>query len=82
MGPYVLLDRRIGQLLIYQERSSYKMRTFEGYSHTRFVFNEPLKGIDELWCYALEDKKQEKEQEPLNDGSSKRAPGEESGKTA
>lgn len=69
--PYILLDRRVGHLLIdnvpiaktsvvipWHPRSQqlYRMLTFPGYSLARFTFREPLKGIDELWCYALEEK--------------------------
>jgi len=73
-GPYVLLDRRIGQLLIKGVRKTKKtpwvrlewekkpvqpfriLQSFDGYSLTRFPFDKPLKGIDEQWCYALEEK--------------------------
>lgn len=74
-GPYVLMDRRIGQLLIDGVRQTNKtpwvklewedelrmpyglLPTFDGYSLARFSFDKPLKGIDELWCYGLEEKK-------------------------
>lgn len=101
MGPYVLLDRRIGQLLIYEvpesnkgegvtapgggsQRQTFRMRTFDEYSHTRFLFDEPLKGIDELWCYAL--KKETEEKPPTagrsGEGSLETGPTEESGEEA
>lgn len=58
--PYVLLDRRVGQLLIEQVKQRkgpwfYRKTCLPGFALNRFRFEEPLKGIDELWCYALEE---------------------------
>lgn len=72
-GPYVLLDRRIGQLLIEpvpetenkdgwvrvqwdaELQQPFKLRVPDRYALARFPFNEPLKGIDEMWCYSFDE---------------------------